>query len=236
MTSQTLSTEVQGSDGQLPLHVWKPSEGGVRPAVIVIQEIFGVDEHIKDIASRLSDEGYVAAAPDLFYRDGVGVTVPYTDFDRGIELRGRIQDGPLIQDLQAVLDYLSDQPDVDGNHIGIIGFCFGGRVSFLAAEQFSSLAAAAPFYPGGVEALLGDVSKINCPISAFTGNEDQNPSPTVVDQVEETMRSAGKQFEVHRYDGAGHGFMCNGRQSYNEDAANSAWSSVLDFFGRTLKH
>ena len=205
------------------------------PAVIVIQEIFGVDDHIHDIASRLADEGYVTAAPELFYRARAGVTVPYSEFDRARELRGQIQDGPLVQDLQAVLDHLSSQPEVDGDRIGIIGFCFGGRVSFLAAEQFSSLAAAAPFYPGGVEVLLGDVSKINCPISAFTGNEDQNPSPAVVNHVEEALKNAGKQFEVHRFDGAGHGFMCNGRQSYNEDAAKSAWSSMVEFFGRTLK-
>ena len=125
--------------------VWEPDGDGPRPAVIVIQEIFGVDDHIKDIAGRLADAGYVAAAPDLFYRDGPGIAVPYTDFDRARELRGHIQDDPLTQDLQATFDYLASQPGVDANCIGIIGFCFGGRVTFLAAERIQGIAAAAPF-------------------------------------------------------------------------------------------
>ena len=194
-----------------------------------------MDDHIKDIAGRLADAGYVAASPDLFYRDGAGIVVPYTDFDRARELRGHIQDDPLTQDLQATFDYLASQPGVDANRIGIIGFCFGGRVSFLAAERIRGIAAAAPFYPGGFETLIDDVGSIGCPVAGFFGNDDQNPKPEVVDQVVDALTKAGKQIEVNRYDGAGHGFMCTGRQSYNEAAATDAWTKVIDFFGRALK-
>jgi carboxymethylenebutenolidase len=226
--------EVKGSDGQMSLNVWEQAGDGPKPAVIVIQEIFGVDDHIKDIAGRLADAGYVAAAPDLFYRDGKNASVPYSDFDRARELRGHIEDGPLTVDLQATFDYLTSQPGVDSSRIGIIGFCFGGRVTFLAAERIKGIAAAAPFYPGGFENLIDDVASIGCPIAGFFGNDDQNPKPEVVDQMVDALNKAGKQVEVNRFDGAGHGFMCTDRGSYNEAAATAAWPKVIDFFGRTL--
>ena len=235
MAAEPQVVEVTGSDGQMSVCVWEPEGAAPRPAVIVIQEIFGVDDHIKDIAGRLADAGYVAAAPDLFYRDGAGIAVPYTDFDRARELRGHIQDDPLTQDLQATFDYLASQPGVDANRIGIIGFCFGGRVTFLAAERIQGIAAAAPFYPGGFETLIDDVGNIGCPIAGFFGNDDQNPKPEVVDQVVDALTKAGKQIEVNRYDGAGHGFMCTERQSYNAAAEADAWPKVIDFFGRALK-
>ena len=142
--------DVRVGDGDMALFTYRPEADGKRPAVIVIQEIFGVNDHMKDVAGRFASEGYFAAAPDLFHRSGREITVPFSEMQRGSELRGKLTNDDLVADLDATVAYLKSNPNVDGDNIGIVGFCFGGMVAYLAAARVRGLSAAAVFYGGGI--------------------------------------------------------------------------------------
>lgn len=236
--------DVKGADGPMATFVYGHHDSQKRPAVIVIQEIFGVNRNTQDIAQRFRDDGYVTAAPDLFYRGGRLVQVAYADAQRGMGLRQGIPDDGLVKDLQAVVDYLKSRPDVQGDRIAITGYCFGGRVAFLAAMRVKGIGAAAVHYGGGVArvpnappgtpTLLDSAKDVACPIIGLFGNTDQNPSPEDVNKMEAELKRLGKTFEPHRYDGAGHGFMCDDRQSYNAPAAQDAWTKTTAFFRKHI--
>ena len=147
--------DVKVGDGEMAIFTDAPEGSGNRPAVIVIQEIFGVNDHMKDVASRFAAEGYFAAAPDLFHRAGRNVTVPFEDTQTAFGLRGALSNDDILADLNATVDCLKNTPGVDADNIGIVGFCFGGRVSFLSACNVSEIKAASVFYGGRILAPMG---------------------------------------------------------------------------------
>jgi carboxymethylenebutenolidase len=238
--------DVKVGDGEMAIFTDAPEGSGNRPAVIVIQEIFGVNDHMKDVASRFAAEGYFAAAPDMFHRAGRNVTVPFEDTQTAFGLRGALSNDDILADLNATVDCLKNTPGVDADNIGIVGFCFGGMVSYLAAASVPGIKAAAIFYGGGMlprpdapadapRLLDQTVDGLNVPLIGFWGNDDGGIPPAVVDQIEATLNAKGKNSVHHRYDGAGHGFFCEVRGSYNEAAAKDAWPKTLDFFRSNLK-
>jgi len=234
---------VKTKDGEMPVFTYGHKDDQKRPAVIVIQEIFGVNRNTQAIAQEFRDEGFVTAAPDLFYRGGPVKQIPYTDFDSGRAQAGQLTEERIVNDLNAVVEYLQGRPDVQGDKIAITGYCFGGRVAFIAAAKVKGIKAAAVYYGGGIvrnPAAPGapvplDYAKgVKAPIIGLFGNLDQNPSPDDVTKLEQTLKQAGKTIEVHRYDGAGHGFMCDDRGSYNQAAAHDAWPKTVAFFKKHL--
>ena len=237
--------DLQVPDGQMATFSYRPEGDGKFPAVIVIQEIFGVEPHIQDVAQRFANEGYFATAPDLFHRSGPKIVVPYAEMQTGFGYRQQMTDEGVVDDLNAVVQYLRSQPNVDADHIGIVGFCFGGRVSFLAAARVAGIGAAAVYYGGGIVPradaaagtpnLLDEAENIPCPIIGFFGDQDQGIPVDQVSQIEQALKSHGKDVQVHVYPGAGHGFFCDGRGSYHEASAKDAWFKTVDFFGRHLK-
>jgi carboxymethylenebutenolidase len=237
--------ELKVPDGEMSTFNYKPEGSGKHPAVIVIQEIFGVNSHIKDVADRFAGQGYFAIAPDLFHRGGKHVTVEYANAPDGMALRGQIPDDGLEADLNAVVAYLKSQPDVDGDKIGIIGFCFGGRVAFYAAAKVPGIAATAVYYGGGIipregspagtPNLLDDAAAISGPVIGFFGDQDQAIPVEHVKEIEGTLKQLGKDSQINLYEGAGHGFFCDERGSYHEASAKDAWSKTTDFFAKNLK-
>ena len=232
--------------GGMSVHTAKPEGSGPSPAVIVIQEIFGVDPHIQDVAKRFADAGYFAAAPELFHRSGAGTVIPYASMPDGFAERQKLSNDDILADVNATVAYLQGNSDVDSDHIGIVGFCFGGMVSYLAAAQAPGITAGAIFYGGGIlprpdappdapRLLDQTVDSLNVPLIGFWGDADQGIPPAVVEQIEETLKAKGKSYESHTYEGAGHGFFCEARGTYNEAAANDAWPKALAFFGTHLK-
>ncbi|MGH7340706.1 MAG: dienelactone hydrolase family protein, partial [Candidatus Rokuibacteriota bacterium] len=136
--------------GGLPALLVRP-EGGPRPAVLVIQEAFGLNGHIKEVTRRIAAEGYVALAPDLYWRGGRGRTVAYEDLGEAIRLMQTLKDPEVVADVGGAIAYLEKQSFVRGDRIGITGFCMGGRVSYLVAcELADKIRAAVPFYGGGI--------------------------------------------------------------------------------------
>ena len=245
MANSSAVGEVEAGGSAMEIFTFTPDGKGKRPAVIVIQEIFGVNDHMKDVASRFAEEGFVAAAPDLFHREGKGTVVPFDDMKLGSGIRGKLTNDDIIADVSATVAFLKNDPNVDGSNIGIVGFCFGGMVSYLSAASVPGIAAAAIYYGGGIlprpdapadapRLLDATADSINVPVIGFWGADDGGIPVVNVDLIESTLKAKGKDYESHTYVGAGHGFFCDARGSYNEAAAKDAFPRTVDFFKKNL--
>ena len=211
-----------------------------RGAVVVIQEAFGVNPHIEDITRRVAAAGYHAVAPDMFHRTG-GAVIDYGDFGAVIEhFVGIGNDDAIMTDVDTALGYLRGIGFTD-RQIGIVGFCFGGRVTFLVASQ-RALGAAVGFYGGGIvttrfpqfPALIDRVPSLATPWLGLFGDRDESIPVDDVEQLRKALTDAPVAADVVRYADAEHGFNCDVRPSHNADAAADAWSRTLDWFGRHL--
>jgi carboxymethylenebutenolidase len=236
---QTGDHQVDTADGPMRLFEAIPDSEPLG-AVVVIQEAFGVNPHIEDITRRVAAAGYHAVAPDMFHRTGGGV-VPYDDFGPVIEhFIGIGNDEAIVADVDAALGYVRDLGFGD-RQIGIVGFCFGGRVTFLVAAQ-RALGAAVGFYGGGIvsarfpqfPALVDRAATLETPWLGLFGDLDPSIPPDDVEQLRTALAGAPVDAEVVRYADAEHGFNCDARPAYNADAATDAWSRTLDWFARHL--
>ena len=177
MRSEWQQTESDGNP--MPIHISTPDGGGPFPAVVVIQHQSGVDEFIQGMTRRLADEGFIAAAPDLYHRDGPN----YPDDMRTRSTR--LSDRRVIADVGACVDFLKRQNSVEPSRVGIIGFCMGGRIVYLSAAAVPAFKAAVTFYPGNTGRAWGrDIpsplersADIGCPLQGHFGDDDKNPSP-----------------------------------------------------------
>jgi carboxymethylenebutenolidase len=214
-------------------------DGDAKGAVIVIQEAFGVNDYIEDVTRRFADVGYHAVAPHLFHRAGGG-TAPYGDFAKVLPLYEHLDDDGLLVDLDATLEHLHESGRAD-TQIGIVGFCFGGRVTFLAALR-KRLGAAIGFYGGGIvtprfpqfPALVGEASGLETPWLGLFGDEDGSIPVDDVEQLREALQVASVDTEIVRYPEAGHGFHCDRRDACHEPSAKDAWNRTLDWLDRHL--
>jgi carboxymethylenebutenolidase len=230
MSVEGAMIEVEG----MPAYVARPAGSGPWPAVLVIQEAFGLNDHIKDVARRVAAEGYVALAPDLFHRGGKGRTAGYDQLPKALELMGALKDDEIVADVASAIAWLERQPHVRKGGVGITGFCMGGRVSYLAACALpEKITAAVPYYGGGIP--VERTATLRAPVLAFFGDDD----PFIpMDQVERLRTEAarlGKKVEIVVYPGAPHGFFCNERDSYRPDAAADAWTRTGAFFRTHLR-
>ncbi len=237
-----LRTEMESlatADGLMPAYVCRPTAAGPHPAVIVVMEAFGLNTHIKDVAERIAREGYVTIAPDLFYRFGSPV-VPYEDVPRAIGYIQKFDDAVLMAELGVVLQHLKGRPEVRSDRIGITGFCVGGRIAFLTACRHSAaIKVAVPFYGGGIAAdtptaPINLADRIQCPVLCFFGDMDRMIPMDQVRRVDETLKRLKKTAEVKVYKGAGHGFFCNDRSSYDAAAAQNAWDTMRSWLAKYL--
>jgi len=239
-------------------YVSMPNEPGTKPAVIVIQEVFGVSGHIQNVADRFAKAGYFAVAPAIFHREntteGVRGTNPMFSYaglpgappnPEDEEARGKAvgnwKDEEIILDINTTISWLQNHPRVLGDRIGIVGFCAGGRITYLAASACPGLGAAVNFYGGGVMRALGNgpspfdrAASIMCPVMGNFGELDQNPTPDEVRQMEAELKKHGKTHDFKIYPGAGHGFLCDERSSYDEPSAKDAWERTLGWFQKYL--
>ncbi|MDQ2730661.1 MAG: dienelactone hydrolase family protein [Armatimonadota bacterium] len=226
---------------ELPAFQARPSEEGLHPAVIIVLEIFGLNDHIRSVVRRLAESGYVALAPDFFRHE----PTPYDDFAGAREVASCLSDVGAMEDVGAALDYLEKQPFVTAGKTGILGFCMGGRLAFLAAcHHPDRTRACVDFYGarmsgGGVHGghtmvPLEAAPALACPVQFFYGADDHFIPPEEVERVRERMTSLGKSFDIQVYEGAGHGFFCDQRESYQSEAATDAWSRTLKFLHEQL--
>jgi carboxymethylenebutenolidase len=236
--------EIDAADGRMPAYVARPQGNGPFPAVIVTMEAFGLNQHIKNVTERIAREGYVAVAPDLYYRAADRVAA-YSDLSKALQLMGALDDRKIVADVRSVMTWLEADRGVRGDRIGMTGFCMGGRITFLSACHLP-LQAAAPFYGGGIGRTMmpspgtphppiDDAAGIACPMVIFYGDKDAFIPLDEVELVKDRLAKLGKQAEVVVYPGADHGFFCDERPSYHEAAAQDAWKRLLRLFEKTLR-
>lgn len=218
-----------------------PGNGAANsPGILVFQEAFGVNKHIRDVTQRFAEQGYVAIAPELFHRTAPpGFEGCYDDFPSVMPHVVALKDEGLEADIRAVYEALKNQPGIDRGRIGCIGFCMGGRVSFLA-DLILPLRAAISFYGGGIapgprgQGLLGRVKDSHGPILMFWGGLDKHIGPEQHRAVVDALHTAGKKFANVEFSDADHAFFCDVRPSYNKAAAKQAWALSLAFLKSNL--
>ena len=200
-----------------------PAKGGM----VVIQEIFGVNHHIRAVCDQLAADGYAAVAPAVFDRQEPNFECGYSP-DEIANARKFVANpdwAAMMRDVQAAIDELEKEGPV-----GIIGFCLGGSIAFLAASKLSGLSAAVGYYGGQIAKNVDSAPKI--PTQLHFGETDASIPMSDVDLIKQKR---GGDTEIYVYPGAGHGFHCDERGSYNEAAAKLAWTRTLDFLGKHIK-
>ncbi|MCC2596968.1 dienelactone hydrolase family protein [Pusillimonas sp. MFBS29] len=217
--------QLTASDGH-EFHVYTAGPEDARSGLIVVQEIFGVNSHIRSVADAFAAQGYRVMSPALFDRVQPGIELGYAadDVKEGLAHRAKIENSQALMDIEACAAAFA--PDVK---IGIVGYCWGGRLSWLAACQSTRLSAASCWYGGGI--VQHKDAKHLMPVQMHFGEEDGSiPMEDVA-----AIRQAQPDVEIHTYAGAGHGFGCDQRASFEPTAAALARERTLDFFSKLLK-
>ncbi|HEX5708246.1 MAG TPA: dienelactone hydrolase family protein [Pyrinomonadaceae bacterium] len=220
-----------GADGvSLGGYLSAPSGKGKHPAVLVIHENRGLNEHTRDVARRFAAEGFVALAPDILARKGG--TASMASPDKAREAIGTISSEQAMSDLKAGLAYLDKHARVKSGRLGSVGFCWGGARSFLLAAEAERLRGSVVFY--GSAPPPEKLAQVRVPVLGLYGETDERIT-SQVPTVAETLKKAGKKFEYKIYPGAAHAFFNDTGERYNADAAKDAWARTLAFFRSTLK-
>ncbi|CAC5343734.1 MULTISPECIES: dienelactone hydrolase family protein [Planktothrix] len=237
----TTNVQIPNGDLQIDAYLAQPQGEGPFPAVIVIQEIFGVNSHIRDVTERIAKEGYIAIAPAIYQRFAPGFDVGYTpeDIELGRKYKDQTTAPELLSDIQATLKYLKTLPNLKPK-FGTIGFCFGGHVVYLAAT-LPDIQATACFYgagiatmtPGGGAPTITRTADIQGVLYGFFGTEDPLIPNEQVDQIETELQNHQIPHQIFRYK-TDHGFFCDQRSTYNPQAAQDAWTQVKQIFQQEL--
>jgi len=213
--------ELTAADGhELSAYLAEPA-GRPRGGIVVIQEIFGVTRHIRDVADQYAASGYVAVAPALFDRVEPGVDVPYTDVQRAYGYVKAIELDDVLRDVGAAVESVRS-----AGKVGVVGFCWGGRLAYLAASRLN-IDAAIAYYGGGIQQHLDELPRV--PTQFHFGERDTHIPLTAVDAI----KAAYPQGIYHLYP-AEHGFNCTHRASFDPASAQLAYERSVDFFRRHI--
>jgi carboxymethylenebutenolidase len=232
------TSTIESAGRKMGLYEARPF-GTARGAVIVIQEAFGITEHIQDVCRRFAAEGYVAVAPHLFHRSGD----PIIGYDKMQDVMPHVMQltaEGLEADINATLAYLA-AAEHQAKQVGIVGFCMGGGVAFLLGAH-QALGAAVTFYGGGITQgrfgappLLQVASQLKTPWLGLYGDRDQTIPLTEVEMLRRAARAAPVPTEIVRYPEADHGFHCDARTSYHEASAKDAWRRTTGWLNTHLR-
>jgi carboxymethylenebutenolidase len=240
----TETVTITSRDGEsIEAYLARPMSPGPFGGVVVIHHMPGYDDGTKEIVRRFAYEGYNAICPNLFYREAPGAAPD--DAAARVRSLGGVPDERLVGDVFAAVSRLRGLSSANGR-VGVVGYCSGGRQAFLsglsldidaAIDCYGACVTGVPpeGHPIKVGPLVHRVAELRCPLLGLFGNEDAYPSPAHVDELEAALRSHGKVFEFHRYDGAGHAFFAAERPRYDVAAAVDGWHRKLNFFARHLK-
>ena len=241
ITAQTVTINNQGLE--IAAYLATPNNPGTYPGIIVIQEIFGVNEHIRDVTERIARQGYVAIAPAIYQRQAPGFETGYSpeDVEIGRKYKDQTTATELLSDIETAIDYLYQLPQVKTTGVGTVGFCFGGHVVYLAAT-LDRIKATASFYgagivnwcPGETEPTISRTKDIKGTIYGFFGTADPLIPNEQVDTIADELAKQQIDHQIFRYPDADHGFLCDRRSSYNPAAAIDAWQKMLDLFSSKL--
>jgi carboxymethylenebutenolidase len=237
---------LQSGGDQIAAYHAYPNQPGSYPGIVVIQEAFGLDDHICDLARRFANIGYNAVAPALYWRRGAPKDP--NNIETVFPVMFGLPDSEAVQDLEAAADYLRAMPGATGK-IGAIGFCSGGRHTLLFACSSNKVDAAIDCWGGFIhratpndettaarpKAPLDMVGQLNCPLFGVFGAEDQNPPVELEAELKKRAQEAGKDVTTKIYQNAGHAFLADYRPSYREGPAHELWGDIRNFFDKHLK-
>lgn len=247
VSAQTITTDTEDleagdvsiptADGRIPAYRAMPKSGKSFPVVLVVQEIFGVHEHIKDICRRFAKLGYMAVAPELYARQGD--VSKLTDIQEIIaKVVSKVPDAQVMSDLDAATDWAAKSGKGDTRRLGITGFCWGGRIVWLYAAHNPKLKAGVAWYGrlvGQASALqpkhpIDIVSSLKVPVLGLYGGKDQGIPLDTVEQMRAALKAVGNPSEIVVYTDAGHAFNADYRPSYNKQAAEDGWKRLQQWF------
>jgi carboxymethylenebutenolidase len=241
MRAETVQLPGHGGD-QIEAYVAQPLDGPPTGGVVVIHHMPGYDDATKEITRRFAAHGYLAACPNLYFREAPGASPD--DAAAAARAQGGVPDERLVGDVGGAAAYLRSLGSSNGK-AATIGYCSGGRQSFLSACSLD-LDAAVDCYgafvvnspPEGLPLKVGPIADrgkdLSCPLLGLFGAEDQYPGPEEVAELEAILAEAGKEFEFHTFEGAGHAFFATDRPSYRPEAATEGWRLIWEFFDRNL--
>jgi carboxymethylenebutenolidase len=206
-------------------------EKGNGAGTLLIQEIFGVNEHIRDVAELYAQAGYTILAPDFFWRTNPGIQLGYGDAElkKGIEIAQKLDWDKATQDLIDAVETLRKQPGV--NKIGAVGYCMGGTFAYGLACR-NAVDAAVSYYGGGIDQRLADAPKIKIPLLMHFASDDEYIPATALQKIKQALAHAKP--KIYIYNGVHHGFNCDQRASYDRKSAMLAFARSLEFFNRNL--
>jgi carboxymethylenebutenolidase len=223
--------ELGVADGtRMAAYVARPEGGGPHSGLLVFQEAFGVNHHIRSVSERFAAEGYVAIAPELFHRTApTGFEVSYTDFPAVMPHMKAVTTETMELDIRAAYEWLGSKAQVKLGEISSVGFCMGGRASFIA-NSVVALRAAVSFYGGGIApGLLDRVAKLQAPSLFIWGGLDKHITPEHRKAVTEALSAQQKIYVNAEFSRADHGFFCDERAAYEPHSARQAWALTLEF-------
>ena len=242
MVAETVEIPGHGGD-RIHAYVARPTTEGPFGGVVLMHHMPGWDELYREFTRKFAHHGYLAICPDLYCRLGHGEA---DDVAAKARADGGIADEQAVGDAVCAAEYLRALPSSNGK-VAVFGTCSGGRHAYLAATRSDRFDAVLDLWGGNVVMAAEDLSdkrpvapidltpELNAPLLGIFGNDDKNPSPEQVDRHEEELKRLGKDYEFHRYDGAGHGFFYYDRPTaYRAEQALDAWGKIFDFLGRTV--
>jgi carboxymethylenebutenolidase len=235
-------TITAGNGDTIEAYSARPLDEAPRGGVVVIHHLPGYDDGTKEIARRFAYHGYNAVMPKLYWRLAPGASPD--DAAATARAQGGIPDEQLVADVDGSIAYLRGLPNANGK-VGTIGYCSGGRQSFLAAVSLPLDAAVDCYgafvtgtlpegFPLKVTTLVDRTPNLACPLLGLFGEDDAHPSPAEVAELEEALKAAGKPYEFHLYPKAGHAFFSVNRPAYRVEAANDGWERIFAFYGKYL--
>jgi carboxymethylenebutenolidase len=220
---------IKVADGtSMGCYVARPSDSSAHPGIMVFQEAFGVNSHIRNVAERFAAEGYIAIAPELFHRTAPGFEGDYINFSSVTPHMRAMTNESADADVRATFDWLQQQKNVQQDRICSTGYCMGGRMSFLA-NSILPLHAAASFYGGGIAGMLDRAERLHATMLFFWGGLDKHIPPEQRNAVIEALGTARKTYINVEFSDADHGFNCDERASYQPRAARQSWALLLEF-------
>lgn len=225
-------TVAAADGGEFKAYVSTPEKGS-GPGIVLLQEIFGVNQSMRDVADYYAEEGYVVIAPDLFWRIEPGVELGYNeeDFQKALAYRQQFDLDKSIEDIAAALSTLRAMPQCVGK-AGALGFCLGGKLAYLAAAR-TGIDCAVSYYGVGIEQALDEAAKITCTLALHFGSEDKHVPPEAVAQIQGALGDRDN-IEIHVYPGADHGFSASARSSYDKPSAMMAHSRSIALFRKVM--
>ena len=210
--------------------VAQPDDDARHPGVVLIQEWWGIEPHIRDLAQKLAVEGFVVAVPDLYH--GKIATEPNDAQRMTMMIRGNVDRA--AREIIGALDTLKAMPNVEPKKLGLMGFCIGGFMAYVVASRYPDLGAVVAFYGAGYDPTPEEVAKINAPVLAIYGSKDQSVPPDQIKKIQQVFKAAGKDITVKIYD-ASHAFINPSHGMGNEKAAAEAWPLAVNFLKQHLK-